>query len=207
MCFGVRIVVVQFVGRGFVVPSSAAVISVMGVRELMREREREVRMTDGAPVHLVSELSESLVVRLDLLGDARNRLLPELVRSLLLLIPFLTTLLPLVLQLRDQLLVLPSREGSEITETAEVTARLETLVLQSSRDDLLLHLVVRERDTLEDLQLPESLSTPRSLVRKHPTHDTPEDPRRGLVMDVALLRVRGVALAHEGLPFHCSFRE
>lgn len=97
--------------------------------------------------------------------------------------------------------MLPADLVGELSEVAEFTARLEGLDSQSTRDDHTLNLVVRSRDTLEDLEALESGGTTLGLVGHHTTESAPEDTGRSTVVErTRATGIGGVTLVQEVEP-------
>ena len=66
------------------------------------------------------------------------------------------------------------------------------------------HLVIRRRDSLEDLQALQSGLALRQFVRQHTTDRAPQDLGRRAVVDRAKLRVGVRPLAEERSVLHCT---
>lgn len=80
-----------------------------------------------------------------------------------------------LLQSLNNILVLPANLVAQTTDGAELAAGLQSEDTESLGNNDLLLLVVRGRDTLEDLKSLQSSSTSGSLVRNHSTDGLVED--------------------------------
>jgi len=84
-----------------------------------------------------------------------------------------------LLESRDNVLVLPADLVGETTDGAVLAAGLQSQDTEGLGNNHLLLLVVRGRDTLEDLESLESGGTASGLVGNHATDGLVEDPGRG----------------------------
>jgi hypothetical protein len=110
-----------------------------------------VYRTDGL-TRLISKLGQLGVDRGKLGLDVLDGLDSELVELLLGLIIGSRLGLSGALQSADQRVVLPANLRGEVTEAAELAARLQAKDAESVGDDLSLELVKRMRNTLEHLR-------------------------------------------------------
>merc|ERR1719355_435791 len=136
-----------------------------------------------------SERSASLFVGLALEG--RSGLLALVVGG--------STDLSLLLESLDGILVLPSDLVRQTTEASEVATRSESQHTESLRADHTVDLIVRRRNSLEDLQVSESSGTTRGLVRNHSTDGSPEDLRGSTEVERTASRVDVASLSEEVL--------
>merc|ERR1711981_429133 len=83
--------------------------------------------------------------------------------------------LTLELKLLNNITILPSDLRGQTAENAECTSGAKTEYTEGVRDDHALSLVIRRRDTLEDLKTGKSLLTTNSLVGNHTANSAPED--------------------------------
>lgn len=83
--------------------------------------------------------------------------------------------LTLELKLLNNITILPSDLRGQTAENAECTSGAKTEYTEGVRDDHALSLVIRRRDTLEDLKTGKSLLTTNSLVGNHTADSAPED--------------------------------
>lgn len=79
---------------------------------------------------------------------------------------------------RNDILILPANLVAETADCAVLTARLQAQDTQSLRNHHLLHLVVRGRDALEDLEPLHRSGPSGRLVGDHATDGLIEDPGR-----------------------------
>lgn len=127
----------------------------------------------------------------------------ESLGGLLLLLPIgLASLLALLLEGSQDLLVLPADLVGETAKGAEATAGLQTKDSQGSRDNHALGGVVGLRDTLEDLETLHGSSTTGSLVGEHATDDAEEDTAGSTEMEGTVGGVNNGALAEELVVLH-----
>jgi hypothetical protein len=86
---------------------------------------------------------------------------------------------------RNNILVLPANLVAQPADGAVLATGLQSQDTQSLGDDHLLLLVVRGRDSLEDLQSLKSSSSTGGLVRDHAADSLVEDSGRGAEMEGA----------------------
>jgi hypothetical protein len=92
----------------------------------------------------------------------------------------------------NNILVLPANLVAQPTDCAVLATGLESEDAERLGDDHLLLLVVRGRDTLEDLKPLESGGTAGGLVGDHTTDGLVEDAGRGAEVEGALSSVSTV---------------
>lgn len=151
-------------------------------------------------MHLVAELCELLVNRLNLARGGRGGSSTALERGGLALLESLSLDSTLGLQLVNSLAVLPADLARDALERRVLATRLEAQHTEGVWDDQLLLAVVRRGDTLVDLQALERSSTTGRLVGHHTANSTEEDARGGAVVErTRLAGVHQVALVHESM--------
>ena len=144
--------------------------------------------SEAVLLELVVELLNSLVAHASLAGS--NLLLLEIEE-------FLGVGQSLVLELLDQVLLGPAALGSEITELAELTVRLQSKALEGLWHNDSLLVVIWEGASLEDLEAGKSSGTLSLLVREHGAESLPENTGWGLVVHEVLLGVGVTSLVND----------
>lgn len=105
----------------------------------------------------------------------------------------------------DNILVLPANLVAETADSAVLAAGLQAEHTQSLGNDHLLLLVVRGRDTLEDLEALKGGGTTGSLVGDHATDSLVEDAGRSAEVEGTTTgRVVSGHLAEVGVVLHCA---
>lgn len=105
---------------------------------------------------------------------------------------------------RDDVLVLPADLVGEAADGAVLAAGLQSQDTEGLGNNHLLLLVVRGRDTLEDLESLESGGTAGGLVGNHATDGLVEDPGRGAEVEGTTAgRVVTGHLAEVGVVLDC----
>lgn len=107
----------------------------------------------------------------------------------------------LVLETSDDIFVLPADLRAESREDGVRATRAEADSAEGLGKDNALDLVVRRRDTFEDLQAVESGSTTGSLVGEHTADGTPQDLRWGTEVEGTGARVGVLPLVEESMIF------
>jgi len=150
----------------------------------------------------VTDGCQSFLQRAELLLDTFRGLETELNELLLALVKHLGLGLPLLLQLLDGVVMVPSNLLGQTTQQTELVSGLKPQYLESIRNNHSLHLVVRCWDSFERLQTLKSSSSPLGLVWDHSTDGPPQDTSRSAEVDGSLARLSVHPLPQEPQVFH-----
>jgi len=150
----------------------------------------------------VTDGCQSFLQRAELLLDTFRGLETELNELLLALVKDLGLGLPLLLQLLDGVVMVPSNLLGQTTQQTELMSGLQPQYLESIWNNHSLHLVVRSWDAFERLQTLKSSSSPLGLVWDHSTDGPPQDASRSAEMDGSLARLGVHSLPQEPQVFH-----
>ena len=140
------------------------------------------------------ELSTGLFVGLALKGSG----------GLLALVVSGSTDLSLLLESLDGVLVLPSDLVRQSAKASESTTRSESQHTESLRADRARNLVIRRRNSLEDLEVSQSGGTTRGLVGNHCADGSPENLGRSTEVEGTTGGVDVASLAQEVLVLDCE---
>lgn len=110
----------------------------------------------------------------------------------------------LLLELLDEVLVLPSNLGRQIAEDGELAVGLQAQDPEGVGDDNALGHVIRMGDTLKDLEVLKSSSTPGGLVGEHASDGPPHHASGSTVVDGAALGVSVGSLLQELKEADCT---
>jgi len=135
------------------------------------------------------ELSTGLFVGLALKGSG----------GLLALVVSGSTDLSLLLESLDGVLVLPSDLVRQSAKASESTTRSESQHTESLRADRARNLVIRRRNSLEDLEVSQSSGTTGGLVGDHSTDGSPENLGRSTEVEGTTSGVNVASLSEEVL--------
>lgn len=147
---------------------------------------------------------EQCALSLDLILNILNSLGTELGKSLLSLVAGGSADLSLVLELGDDGAVLPANLLSEVAQDGDTAVGRKLEGAESLRNNNALNLVIRRRDTLENLQVSQSGGTTSGLVRQHATDGAPEHLGWGAEVEGTTARVGVNVLAQERQELHCN---